>query len=106
MIAPADAPARPAGVPAVRDADVPADATTAALVRDAMDTLRLTREDIAARLDVKRGTLESYHYGTRRIPDDTRRRLAVLLTVQADELRRLAGALLEPDTARRLDAGG
>ena len=100
MIAPTDAP-RPAVLPAVAPSGAPDDAATAALVRDALDTLRLTRDDIAARLDMKRGTLESYHYGTRRIPDDTRRRLAVLLTVQADELRRIAGELLEVDAAQR-----
>lgn len=79
--------------------------TDAALVREALDAPRLTRDDIAARLGIRRGRLESYQYGTRAMPAELRRRLALVLDAQAAELRRLSGALLEADTRAGDDEG-
>jgi hypothetical protein len=64
------------------------------LVREALETPRLTITRMSEELGIPRGTLEAYRLGVRRMPAPARRRLAEYLMRHADAVRAVGNSLL------------
>ena len=104
--APGRAPTPSHPIPVVASADLGTPVTgfegdvVVALVRQALETPRLTITRMSEELGIPRGTLEAYRLGVRRMPSPARRRLAEYLQQHAAGVRVVADALLDIDGVR------